>query len=71
MFDPICTVKDGGACNGCLYLPEVTCREFNAGLTRSVLHGGQILAQHEMGQIVGARKFVGFFGSASRTPTAT
>jgi hypothetical protein len=71
MFDPICTVKDGGACNGCLYLPEVTCREFNAGLTRSVLHGGQILAQHEMGQIVGARKFVGFFGSASRTPAAT
>lgn len=67
MFDPICTMKDGGACNGCLYLPEVTCREFNAGLTRSVLHGGDILAQHELAPIVGARRFVGFFEAISRS----
>jgi hypothetical protein len=66
MFDPICTMKDGGACNGCLYLPEVTCREFNTGLTRSVLHGGSILAQHELGPILGARKFTGFFGAIGR-----
>lgn len=67
MFDPICTMKDGGACNGCLYLPEVTCREFNAGLTRSVLHGGDILAQHELAPLVGARRFVGFFEAISRS----
>lgn len=68
MFDPICTMKDGGACNGCLYLPEVTCREFNSALSRSVLHGGQILAQHEMGPIVGTRRFVGFFETAAHEP---
>lgn len=72
MFDPICTMKDGGACNGCLYLPEVTCREFNAGLTRSVLHGGQVLSQHEIGSRIGARsRFVGFFESAARKTALT
>jgi hypothetical protein len=72
MFDPICTMKDGGACNGCLYLPEVTCREFNAGLTRSVLHGGQILAQHEVGVKIGAcTRFIGFFESAMQKTAAT
>jgi hypothetical protein len=67
MFDPICTMKDGGACNGCLYLPEVTCREFNAGLTRSVLHGGDILAQHELAPMVGTRRFIGFFEVTPRS----
>lgn len=64
MFDPICTMKDGGACNGCLYLPEVTCREFNTGLTRTVLHGGDILPQHEIASIIGARRVNGFFSTA-------
>lgn len=65
MFDPICTMKDGGACNGCLYLPEVTCREFNMGLTRTVLYGGDIQAQHEMAQSIGVRRMSGFFSTAS------
>ena len=64
MFDPICTMKDGGACNGCLYLPEVTCREFNAGLTRTVLYGGEIQPQHELASIIGARRMSGFFATA-------
>jgi hypothetical protein len=63
MFDPICTMKDGGACNGCLYLPEVTCREFNAALSRTVLYGGDILPQHEMASIMGARHLDGFFST--------
>jgi hypothetical protein len=66
IFDPICTMKDGGACNGCLYLPEVTCREFNAALTRSVLHGGDVLAQHELAAILGSRRLTGFFESLTR-----
>lgn len=70
MFDPICTMKDGGACNGCLYLPEVTCREFNAGLTRSALHGGRVLAQHDLGSKIGPRDWLaGFFESTARKPT--
>lgn len=70
MFDPICTMKDGGACNGCLFLPEVTCREFNDGLTRSALHGGDVTAQHEIGKILGARHLVGFFEVCARAPVS-
>lgn len=70
MFDPICTMKDGGACNGCLFLPEVTCREFNDGLTRSVLHGGDLTAQHEVGKVLGARTMVGFFEACAAEPVS-
>lgn len=66
MFDPICTMKDGGACNGCLFLPEVSCREFNEGLTRGVLHGGDITAQHEVGKVLGAKHLSGFFDVCAR-----
>jgi hypothetical protein len=59
MFDPICTLKDGCACNGCLYLPEVTCREFNGHLTRAALHGGQIQAEDPYSRWIGRTGTVG------------
>lgn len=39
MLDPGCE-DDGGACVGCLYIPEVSCRLMNTALSRHVLFGG-------------------------------
>jgi hypothetical protein len=53
MFDPICTLKDNCACNGCLFLPEVTCREFNSHLTRAALYGGEIQEEDPYAKWIG------------------
>ncbi|MHB1127098.1 MAG: hypothetical protein ACYC2T_09095 [Bacillota bacterium] len=39
MFDPGCQ-DDGGACVGCLFVPEVSCRLLNNALSRHLLYGG-------------------------------
>jgi hypothetical protein len=47
MFDPDCEERLGGACAGCLHLPEVVCRLFNNALSRILLYGGEIGADME------------------------
>jgi hypothetical protein len=42
MFDPYCKETLGGACAGCLHLPEVVCRLFNNALSRILLYGGDL-----------------------------
>ena len=39
LYDPDC-IDTGGACHGCLHAPEIACRSFNHGLSRSFLRGG-------------------------------
>ena len=45
MFDPYCEETLGGACAGCLHLPEVVCRLFNNALSRTLLYGGDLRAE--------------------------
>ncbi len=40
IYDPHC-VQDSGACHGCIQVPEIGCRVFNHGLSRSFLTGGR------------------------------
>lgn len=40
MLDPGCS-DDGGACVGCLFIPEVSCRLLNNALSRHLLFSGQ------------------------------
>jgi len=47
MFDPYCEETLGGACAGCLHLPEVVCRLFNNGLSRILLYGGDLTTDIE------------------------
>ena len=39
LYDPECS-DHTGACHGCLHSPEISCRVFNHGLSRSFLLGG-------------------------------
>jgi len=39
IYDPHCT-DHRGACHGCIHSPEISCRMFNHGLSRSFLIGG-------------------------------
>jgi hypothetical protein len=39
LYDPDCS-DHAGACHGCLYSPEISCRVFNHGLSRAFLLGG-------------------------------
>ncbi len=39
LYDPDCS-DHTGACHGCLHSPEISCRTFNHGLSRSFLTGG-------------------------------
>jgi len=39
LYDPECS-DHTGACHGCLHSPEISCRAFNHGLSRSFLLGG-------------------------------
>lgn len=39
IYDPDC-LQRSGACHGCIHLPEIGCRVFNHGLSRSFLIGG-------------------------------
>lgn len=39
LYDPDCE-DHSGACHGCLHSPEISCRVFNHGLSRSFLIGG-------------------------------
>ncbi|MGL4622919.1 MAG: hypothetical protein ACRCZS_28340 [Chroococcidiopsis sp.] len=73
MFDPYCEETLGGACNGCLHLPEVVCRLFNNALSRILLYGGEISADMEgvektlwrdLSSIVGSNLFVGLWDSS-------
>lgn len=55
MLDPNCE-EDGGACVGCLFVPEVSCRLLNVALSRHLLFGGPAtgdLATVMSGSIVG------------------
>ncbi|HEY3383759.1 MAG TPA: hypothetical protein VGK32_18505 [Vicinamibacterales bacterium] len=39
LYDPDC-LDHRGACHGCIHSPEISCRVFNHGLSRSFLFGG-------------------------------
>jgi len=39
IYDPDCLHRHG-ACHGCIHVPEIGCRVFNHGLSRSFLVGG-------------------------------
>lgn len=39
VFDPICSDRDHGACDGCIYLNEISCCHFNKDLSRLYLYG--------------------------------
>ena len=41
LYDPDCLDRRG-ACHGCLHAPEICCRVFNHGLSRSFLQGGHV-----------------------------
>lgn len=73
MFDPYCEETLGGACNGCLHLPEVVCRLFNNGLSRILLYGGEIGVDmegvqktiwHDLSSKVGKNDFIGLWDSS-------
>lgn len=73
MFDPYCEETLGGACNGCLHLPEVVCRLFNNALSRILLYGGEISADlegvqrtlwHDLSSVVGSDDFIGLWDSS-------
>jgi hypothetical protein len=40
LYDPDCLHREG-ACHGCIQVPEISCRAFNHGLSRSFLVGGR------------------------------
>jgi ssDNA-binding Zn-finger/Zn-ribbon topoisomerase 1 len=40
IYDPDCLHR-AGACHGCIHVPEIGCRVFNHGLSRSLLVGGK------------------------------
>jgi hypothetical protein len=40
LYDPDCLDRRG-ACHGCIHSPEISCRAFNHGLSRSLLLGGR------------------------------
>ncbi len=74
MFDPYCEESLGGACNGCLHLPEVVCRLFNNALSRILLYGGDISAETEdagvtktlwknpnLSDLIGTKDFIGLW----------
>lgn len=72
MFDPDCEERLGGACAGCLHLPEVVCRLFNNALSRILLYGGEIGADMEgvektlwpdLASVVGSDQFIGLWDS--------
>ncbi|MEQ8539162.1 MAG: hypothetical protein RIB93_17130 [Coleofasciculus sp. D1-CHI-01] len=72
MFDPDCEERLGGACAGCLHLPEVVCRLFNNALSRILLYGGDISAEMEgvernlwrnLSSFVGKEQFIGLWDS--------
>jgi len=72
MFDPDCEERLGGACAGCLHLPEVVCRLFNNALSRILLYGGEIGADMEgvektlwpdLASLVGRDQFIGLWDS--------
>lgn len=55
MLDPGCE-DDGGACVGCLFIPELSCRLLNTALSRHLLFGGPAtgdLAKLMKGKIIG------------------
>ena len=73
MFDPYCEETLGGACAGCLHLPEVVCRLFNNALSRILLYGGEIGVDmegvertlwHNLPSLVGREQFIGLWDSS-------
>ncbi|NMF63935.1 hypothetical protein DP113_07975 [Brasilonema octagenarum UFV-E1] len=73
MFDPYCEESLGGACNGCLHLPEVVCRLFNNALSRILLYGGEISTNMEgvertlwnsLSSLVESDQFIGLWDSS-------
>ena len=76
MFDPYCEETLGGACSGCLHLPEVVCRLFNNALSRILLYGGDISRDVEgdgvertlwkepkLSVLIGRNEFIGLWDS--------
>ncbi|MEG4308155.1 MULTISPECIES: hypothetical protein [unclassified Microcoleus] len=72
MFDPDCEERLGGACAGCLHLPEVVCRLFNNALSRILLYGGEIGTNMEgvektlwpdLASVVKSDQFIGLWDS--------
>jgi hypothetical protein len=72
MFDPDCEERLGGACAGCLHLPEVVCRLFNNALSRILLYGGDISEDlegvertlwHNLHSVIGKDQFLGLWDS--------
>ena len=51
VFDPVCTERDSSSCQGCLVLPDTTCKYFNLNLGRKYLYnlnGSDIIGFWEM-----------------------
>ena len=47
IFDPICTERDGSACNACMHLPETSCSHFNQELGRKYLYSLENLIEEK------------------------
>jgi|GEM_PF-6682216 len=43
MHDPLCSEENNGACHACVFLPEISCSDFNKNLSRNVLFGSEKL----------------------------
>lgn len=41
MYDPVCERSEGASCEGCIYVPNLSCAAGNANLARTTLHGGR------------------------------
>lgn len=64
LIDPDC-LDHRGACAGCLYSPELSCRVFNHGLSRAFLIGGHA----PWGDVSTAEQITGYWQMEERNPT--
>jgi hypothetical protein len=37
VYDPVCSTERAGSCHACTHLPEMCCKHYNRGLSRSIL----------------------------------
>lgn len=63
LYDPDCA-DHTGACHGCLYSPEISCRTFNHGLSRAFLLGGHT----PWADVSADSRVIGFWEVAGSTP---
>lgn len=56
MYDPVCASDDGHACEGCLYLSNLSCQYGNNTLSRALLFGGEYQNRQYEGYLDFARR---------------